>query len=66
MSSCPHFPKTFVNKGCKITGQKKFVSLLIWPYYQDFLGISAITRIGREMLCLPYAGFFSPPDGFPY
>ena len=27
-------------------------------YQQDFFGIAATIRIGREMLCLPYAGFF--------
>ena len=25
----------------------------LWPYY----GIGVTNRIGREMLCLPYAGF---------
>ena len=40
----------------------------------EFFGIVATIRIGREMLCLPYAGFFvqaiiedvSAPRAFPY
>ena len=31
-----------------------FLGILGPPYY----GIGATIRIGREMLCLPYAGFF--------
>ena len=50
--------KTFAHKGGKIAGQKKFVFRRILPYLQDFFGIRATIRIGREMLCLPYAGFF--------
>ena len=49
----------FVWKLSKIAAQKKFV------FYAGFLGIlglpycgiGATIRIGREMLCLPYAGF---------
>ena len=47
----------FVWKWSKIAAQKKFFLLLIClgpPSY----GIGATIRIGREMLCLPYAGFF--------
>ena len=32
-----------------------FLGILGPPYY----GIGATIRLGREMLCLPYAGFFS-------
>ena len=34
-----------------------FLGILGPPY----CGIGATIRIGREMLCLPYAGFFGPP-----
>ena len=37
--------KFFAHKGCKIVAQ-------------DFFGIGATIRIGREILCLPYAGLF--------
>ena len=30
---------------------------------RDFFGIGATIRIGREMLCLPYAGFKNPAYG---
>ena len=30
-----------------------------------FFGIGATIRIGQEMLCLPYAGFFLMFDGLP-
>ena len=48
---------TFVWKWSKIAAQKSF--FFCWfcldpPSY----GIGATIRIGREMLCLPYAGFF--------
>ena len=52
--------KTFAHKGCKIAAQKK--NLQILPCYQDFCGIGATIRIGREILCLPYAGFFFSPE----
>ena len=49
---------TFAHKGCQIAAQKKVDFWQILPYYQDFFGIGATIRIGWEMLCLPYAGFF--------
>ena len=49
--------KTFAFKGCKIAAQKKFFVWRIMPYKQDFFGIGATIRIGRDMLCLLYAGF---------
>ena len=36
--------------------QKNWVLAILGPPY---FGIGATIRIGREMLCLPYAGFFS-------
>ena len=48
--------KTFAYKGCKIAAPKKVCFLANFGY-QDFFGINATIRIGREMLCLPYAGF---------
>ena len=50
--------KTFAYKWCKYAAQKKFFFWRILPYQQDFLGIRATISIGREMLCLPFAGFF--------
>ena len=48
----------FSHKGCKIAAQ------FIFFIFDEFclssrivLGIGATIRIGREMLCLPYAGF---------
>ena len=38
--------------------QIMFLAILAPPY----CGISATIRIGREMLCLPYAGFFFYPS----
>ena len=38
----------------ELTKQIVFLSILGPPY----CGIGATIRIGREMLCLPYAGFF--------
>ena len=35
-----------------------FLGILVPPY----CGIGATIRIGREMLCLPYAGFFTQPS----
>ena len=47
--------KTFAHKGCKMIVQIFFFILLqILPYQQDFFGIGATIRIGRDMLCLPY------------
>ena len=39
--------KTFAHKGCKIAAQNR-----------NFFCIGATIRIGREILCLPYAGIF--------
>ena len=50
---------TFAYKGCKISEQKKLTFWRILPYYKDFFDIGATLFIGREMLSLPYAGFFS-------
>ena len=38
--------------------KKKLVFRRILPYWQNFFGIGATIRIGRENLCLPYVGFF--------
>ena len=52
--------KTFAHKGGKIAAQKKFVLFSAnFALLAGFFGISATFRIGREMLCLPYAGFFN-------
>ena len=45
-------------KGVKSARQKKFDFRQILPYWQDFFGVGATIRIGWEMLCLPYVGFF--------
>ena len=39
----------------RFSKKKGFLGILGPPY----CGIGATIRIGREMLCLPYAGFFS-------
>ena len=39
--------------------KKGFLDILSTPY----CGIGATIRIGREMLCLPYAGFFPSSSG---
>ena len=49
--------KTIAHRGCKIAAQKKLVFRRILPYWQDFFGIGATIRIGRVILCLPYARF---------
>ena len=51
--------KTFAHKGCKIAAPKKpgFCGEFCLTS-RIFVGIGATIRIGREMLCLPYAGFF--------
>ena len=51
--------KSCAYKGCKIATLKKYVFFLrrILPYQQDLFGIGATIRVGREMLCLLYAGF---------
>ena len=48
----------FAYKGCTIAALKKFVFSLNFALLAGFFGIGATIRIGREMLCLPYAGFF--------
>ena len=47
--------KTFAHKGCKIAAQKK---VSFSANFALLAGIGANICIGREMLCLPYAGFF--------
>ena len=49
--------KTFTNKGCHIAAKKMVIGEFCLTE-QDFFGISATINIGREILCLPYAGFF--------
>ena len=46
----------FLRFGCFFPFFKKFVFLAILG--PPYCGIGATIRIGREMLCLPYAGFF--------
>ena len=48
--------KSFSHKGCKIAPQKKFFSSSA-DLALDLFGIGATIRVGREMLCLPYARF---------
>ena len=50
--------ESFANKECKIAAQeeKKIENFAILA---GFFGIGATIRIGREMRCLPYAGFFA-------
>ena len=58
------------NKGCKIAAHfyhslfSVNLGLIIFNHYcqssQDFYGIGATIRIGRQMLCVPYAGFYLP------
>ena len=50
--------KTFGHKGCKIASQRKNSFLANFALLARFFGIGATIRIGREMLCLPYAGYF--------
>ena len=51
--------KTFAYKGCKITAQKNLLFSANFALIADFFfGIGATIRIGQELLCLPYAGFF--------
>ena len=52
--------KTFTYKGCKMAQQKKsFLANFALLTLTGFFGIGATIRINREMLCLPYAGFFN-------
>ena len=50
--------ENFAQKRRKIAAKKSLFFWQILPYYQAFFGIGATIRIGPEMLCLPYAGFF--------
>ena len=50
--------KTFAHRGCKIAAKKKVCFLVNFALLAGFFCIIATIRIGREMLCLPYAGFF--------
>ena len=50
--------QTFAHKRCKIAAQEKFCFSANLPYQLDFFGIGATIRIHREVLCLPFAGFF--------
>ena len=45
-------------KAVKSPRKKSLIFDKFCAYYQDFFGIGATIRIGGEMLCLPYAGFF--------
>ena len=49
--------KTVAYKGFKIAAQKK-KNPANFALLAGFFGIGATIRISREMLCLPYAGFF--------
>ena len=51
--------KTFAYKGCQIAAKKKGSFSANFALLAGFFGIGATIRIGREMLRLPYAGFFS-------
>ena len=42
----------------KIAAQKKVCFSANFALLAGFFGIGATIRIGREILCLPYAGFF--------
>ena len=54
-------------KGVKLPAKKSiFVVRRILPYQADLFGIGATIRIGREMLCLPYAWFFAMNFSFTY
>ena len=50
--------KTFAHNGCKIAAQEKVFFLTNFALLACFFGIGATIRIGRETLCLLYAGFF--------
>ena len=53
--------KTFAYKECKFAIQKKVSFSANFALLSGFFCIGTtirIGRIGREMLCLPYAGFF--------
>ena len=48
---------TFAHEGCKIAAQKKISFSANFALLAGFFGIGATIRTGREMFCLPYAGF---------
>ena len=50
--------KLLLIKGVKLSSKNIFLKQ-IFPYLQDFFGIGATFRVGQEILCLLYAGFFS-------
>ena len=47
----------FAHKGCKIAAQNKYAFLANLALLPGFFWYGATICIGREMLCLPYAGF---------
>ena len=50
--------KMFAHKECKIAGaKKKFFFSANFALLAGFFGNGATIRIGREIVCLPYAGF---------
>ena len=51
--------KTLAYKECKIAACKKFNFSANFALLAGFFGIGATIRIGREMVCLPCAGFFT-------
>ena len=46
--------ETFSHKGCTISAEKKMGEFCLTK--EHFFGIGATIHIGREILCLPYAG----------
>ena len=50
--------KTFSLKRYKIAARKRKKMLANFAFLRFFLGICATIRIGWEILCLPYEGFF--------
>ena len=50
--------KTFAFKGSKITGQKKVYISTNFALQAEFFSIGVTICNSREMLCLPYAGYF--------
>ena len=49
--------KTVSNKGCKIATKKVCFGANFAILSRIFVGIGATIHIGREINCLPYAGF---------
>ena len=50
---------SFAHKGYKIAAQKSLIFDKFCFTSRIFFCIGATMRIGQEMICLPYAGFFS-------